>query len=275
MYSDARYINASKQKPTYGKHFRVVEAPDEAAIEFRHVTKTYRLYKNDRERFLGLFGIRKKGGSVNSINANDDISFIIKRGEAVAFIGQNGAGKSTALKMVAGVAYPTSGTVTVNGHVSAILELNAGFNNHLTGRENISLRGQALGLTNNEIKALEPKVIDFADLGPYIDQPIRTYSSGMKARLGFGFAVSIDPEILIIDETLSVGDRRFRRKCIRRINEIIRDAEVTVLFVTHTSETAKEFCTRGIVLDKGRKCFDGPIEEAIQYYEDNISVVEI
>ena len=199
-----------------------------------------------------------------SINANDDLSFRIRKGEAVAFLGSNGAGKSTALKMVTGVAYPTKGTVTVNGHVSALLELTAGFDKSLTGRENIHLRGQALGFTKEQLEELVPKTVEFADLGVYIDQPIRMYSSGMKARLGFGFAVSSDPEIL---EALAVGDRKFREKCYARVREIMEDEKVTVLFVTHSSSAAEEFCQRGIVLDHGRKLFDGTIEEASAFYE--------
>ena len=242
---------------------------DEVVIRFDHVTKTYNLYKNDRGRFLGIFNYKKKGTFLGSINASEDLSFEVKKGEAVAFLGRNGAGKSTALKMVTGVTHPTSGEVEVKGRVSALLELTAGFDMQLTGRENISLRGQILGLTRAEIKELEPKIIDFAELGLYIDQPMRTYSSGMKARLGFAFAVAIDPEILVVDEALSVGDRAFQRKCIARIREIMMDENVTVLFVTHTSATAKEFCSRGIVLDHGKKMFDDAIEAATAYYEKN------
>lgn len=238
------------------------------AVKFENVTKTYKLFKNDKERFFSIFWGKKKRESVTTVNANNNLSFEIKRGEAVAFLGHNGAGKSTALKMVTGVAFPTEGKVTVSGHVSALLELTAGFDNQLTGRENISLRGQALGLTEEEIKELEPKVVEFADLGPYIDQPVRTYSSGMKSRLGFGFAVSSDPEILVVDEALSVGDKKFKEKCYARVREIMEDDTVTVLFVTHASNAAKEFCTRGIVLDHGTKVFDGDIVEAIKYYED-------
>ena len=158
----------------------------------------------------------------------------------------------------------------VKGRVSALLELTAGFDMQLTGRENISLRGQILGLKRDEIKKIEPQVIDFAGLGLYIDQPMKSYSSGMKARLGFAFAVAIDPEILVVDEALSVGDRAFQKKCIARIREIMMDENVTVLFVTHASSTAKEFCSRGIVLDQGKNVFDGTIEDAIRYYEDEI-----
>lgn len=242
---------------------------DEVVIKFDHVTKTYNLYKNDRGRFLGIFNYNRKGSFLGSVDASKDLSFEIKKGEAVAFLGRNGAGKSTTLKMVTGVTHPTSGEIRVEGRVSALLELTAGFDSQLTGRENISLRGQILGLNRSEIKELEPDIIDFAELGLYIDQPMRTYSSGMKARLGFAFAVAIDPEILVVDEALSVGDRAFQKKCIDRIREIMMDENVTVLFVTHTSSTAKEFCSRGIVLDKGTKVFDGSIDDATAYYEKN------
>ncbi|MCL1847089.1 MAG: ABC transporter ATP-binding protein [Coriobacteriia bacterium] len=261
--------NLKKSSETRTQNISVEEADSDAIIEFSQVSKVYRLYKNERSRFLSLIGIRRKGTTVGVVNANDELSFIIRRGEAVAFLGQNGAGKSTALKIIAGVSHPTSGTVHIKGRVSALLDLKAGFDGRLTGRENISLRGQALGLTRAQIKDLEPTIIKFADLGLYIDQPMRTYSKGMKARLGFAFAVSINPEILIVDETLSVGDRRFKKKCVRRMREIITDENVTVLFVTHASEIAREFCTRGIVLDQGKKVFDGPISEAIAFYESN------
>ena len=242
---------------------------DEVAVEFDHVTKTYTLYKNDKGRLMGVFGIKKPGWYLGTVNANNDLSFKIRRGEAVAFLGRNGADKSTALKMITGVVHPTEGEVKVGGRVSALLEVTAGFDMKLTGRENIGLRGQIMGLSNEEIAELEPKVIEFADLGLYIDQPMRTYSSGMKSRLGFGFAVSTDPEILVVDEALSVGDKAFKEKCVRRIREIMLDENVTVLFVSHSSGTVKEFCSRGIVLDHGTQVFDGPIDDAIAYYEEN------
>jgi len=245
-----------------------IEPIDDAIIEFENVTKTYHLYRNDQGRFLGLFNYKKKSAYIGSVNATDNLTFKINRGEAVAFIGHNGAGKSTTLKIVTGVTFPTTGKVVVKGKVSALLELNAGFDGQLTARENINLRGQAIGLSRKEIKELEPKIIEFAELGLYVDQPMRTYSSGMKSRLGFAFAVSIDPEILVVDETLSVGDKNFKTKCIERIREIMQDENVTVLFVTHASETAREFCSRGIVLNEGKKEFDGPIDEAIAFYEE-------
>lgn len=252
------------------KDLHKTSVSDETVIRFDHVTKTYHLYKNDRGRFLSIFNFKKNGQYLGSVNANDDLSFEIKKGEAVAFLGLNGAGKSTALKMVTGVTHPTLGTVEVNGRVSALLELQAGFDMQLTGRENLRLRGQILGMTKAEIDEVEPGVIEFADLGVYIDQPMKSYSSGMKARLGFAFAVSIDPEILVVDEALSVGDKAFQKKCIARIREIMMDENVTVLFVTHSSNTAKEFCSRGIVLKKGQCVFDGPIDEAIAFYDKSV-----
>ena len=236
-------------------------------IRFDDVTKTYRLYKSDRERFFSVFRSKRRREAIKSVHASDHLSFEIRRGEAVAFLGENGAGKSTALKMITGVTYPTSGTIEVNGVVSALLELTAGFDKNLTGRENIHLRGQALGMTSEQIDEIEPKTVEFAALGDYIDQPVRAYSSGMKARLGFGFAVSSNPEILVVDEALAVGDRAFREKCYVRVREIMEDANVTVLFVTHSSSAAKEFCTRGIVLDHGAKVFEGPIAEASRFYD--------
>lgn len=261
-------MSSSEPSLRDAKDHHKTSVSDEVVIRFDHVTKTYNLYKNDRGRLLGvLFKSHKDGVFLGSVNANNDLSFEVRKGEAVAFLGRNGAGKSTALKMVTGVAHSTSGEVYVNGRVSALLELTAGFDMQLTGRENIALRGEILGLTQEQIRELEPGIIDFAELGLYIDQPMRTYSSGMRARLGFAFAVAIDPEILVVDEALSVGDRAFQKKCIARIREIMMDENVTVLFVTHTSSTAKEFCSRGIVLDAGTKVFDGDIDDATAYYE--------
>lgn len=239
------------------------------AIRFDHVVKTYKLYKNDRDRLLNVFLSRRGKNAASPINASNDLTFEIKRGEAVAFLGSNGAGKSTILKMITGVTFPTSGTVEVNGKVSALLELTAGFDMSLTGRENIYLRGHALGYTTEQIREIEPDVVEFADLGVYLDQPVKTYSSGMKSRLGFGFAVSSNPEILVVDEALSVGDKKFKKKCVKRVKEIMAKDDVTVLFVTHSLSAAKDFCQRGIVLDHGTISFDGPIDDAIEFYENS------
>lgn len=234
------------------------------AIIFNNVTKAYKLYRNDRARFLSLFTKKVRYKENKVING---ISFTINEGEGVAFFGRNGAGKSTILKMITEVSWPTSGEITVNGRVSALLELTAGFNPEFTGRENIYLKCNIMGMSDEEVKNVEQEMIDFANLGDYIDQPVRTYSSGMKARLGFAININIEPEILIVDEALSVGDKAFRIKCRRKIREIRRKGEVTFLFVTHAANFAKEFCERGIVLEKGKIKFDGPIEEAIAIYE--------
>lgn len=249
---------------------QVPASADPVAIRFDHVTKTYKLFKNDRDRFFSIFWGNRKRDGITLVNASNDLSFEIKRGDAVAFLGSNGAGKSTALKMITGVTFPTTGTVEVNGKVSALLELTAGFDQQLTGRENIYLRGHALGYTTSEIEVMEPFVEEFADLGVYLDQPVKTYSSGMKSRLGFGFAVCSNPEILVIDEALAVGDKKFRKKCMARAKEIMAQDDVTVLFVTHSVSNARDFCTRGIVLDHGTIQFDGPIDEAIEFYEKTI-----
>lgn len=261
-------MSSSDATKDTGKLLKKSDKNDNIAIKFDHVTKRYRLYEDEQQRLSSIFWARKKRKEITTIRANDNLSFEIKRGEAVAFLGSNGAGKSTALKMVTGVSYPSKGEVTVNGRVSALLELTAGFDSKMTGRENIYLRGQALGFSMKELKEMEPRIVDFADIGVYIDQPVRLYSSGMKSRLGFGFAVATDPEILVVDEALAVGDRRFKKKCFARVREIMEDEDVTVLFVTHSSKSAQEFCTRGIVLDHGKKQFDGPIQEAIEFYEN-------
>ena len=236
---------------------------DKNVIRFKKVTKMYKLYKNDKRRFLGLF-IKKI--SYKEKKAVNNVSFDIKRGECVALFGKNGAGKSTILKLITGVTFPTEGEIEVNGRVSALLELTSGFDPEFTGRENIYLKGQILGIKDKEIQKLEPEIIKFAELDDYIDQPVRTYSSGMKARLGFSINANINPEILIIDEALSVGDEEFRRKCVKKVNEITGNKDVTLLFVTHSTAVAKDFCTRGIVMKKGKAAFDGPIDEAIEEY---------
>ena len=236
-------------------------------IEFKNVTKTYKLFKSDRQRFKSIFS--RKASYKKKVAVNN-LSFKIEKGETVALFGKNGAGKSTILKMITGVAYPTSGEITVNGRVSALLELTAGFDPEFTGRENIYFRGQLFGMSNDEIKELEPEIVDFADLNDYIDQPVRTYSSGMKARLGFAINVSIKPEILIVDEALSVGDSEFKKKCLEKINQIVGEKDVTFLFVTHSTGVAKSFCKRGMVMRQGKLLFDSDIDGAIDFYKKTL-----
>ncbi len=239
----------------------------ENVIEFKKVSKIYKLYKNDKKRLLAIFFKKIPYKEKKAVNK---VSFSVERGEAVAIFGKNGAGKSTILKMITGVTFPTSGEINVNGRVSALLELTSGFDPEFTGRENIYLKGRILGLKESEIKKLEPQIVKFAELEEYIDQPVRTYSSGMKARLGFSVNVNIEPEILIVDEALSVGDEEFKRKCTKKINEIINKDNVTLLFVTHATGVAKEFCKRGIVMKNGKIVCDTDIDEAIERYNSTI-----
>jgi teichoic acid transport system ATP-binding protein len=233
-------------------------------IEFKRVTKKYKLYKSDKRRLLSLFSKKVKGRYKVAVFK---VSFKIMKGESVALIGRNGAGKSTILKMMTGVSYPTDGEIIVNGRVSALLELTSGFDSEFTGRENIFLKGQLMGLKTKEIKKMEDSIIEFAELSEYIDQPVRTYSSGMKARLGFAISTTIEPDILIVDEALSVGDAAFKTKCKNRINDIMTKDGMTLLFVTHSGAMAKEFCKRGIVINNGKKVHDSDIDSAITVYE--------
>ena len=239
-------------------------------IKFEHVTKKYKLFKSEKRRLLYTFCKKVK---YNEKKAVDNVSFEVKRGEAVALFGKNGAGKSTILKMITGVCFPTEGIIEVKGRVSALLELTSGFDPEFTGRENIYLKGQLLGLKDAEVRELEQTIIDFAEIAEYIDQLVRTYSSGMKARLGFSINVNIRPEILIVDEALSVGDEEFKNKCTKKVNEIVSKDEVTLLFVTHSSAMAKEFCSRGIVMEKGKLKFDGSIDDAIKKYKESIKKI--
>lgn len=239
-----------------------VDMNSEPIVKFENVSKTYTLYKNDQERFKALFFKPKKPTTHKALNR---VSLEIRRGEAVGIMGDNGCGKSTMLKTITGVTFPDKGKVTVNGMVAALLELTAGFALDMTGRENIYLKGYILGMDDEEIKKLEADIIEFAELGPYIDQPVRTYSSGMKMRLGFAINVNIDPDILVVDEALSVGDASFKIKCKNKIHEII-NRHVTVLYVSHNPASVKEICTRAIYMKKGRLIFDGPTEETHLIY---------
>jgi teichoic acid transport system ATP-binding protein len=237
---------------------------ENVVVGFSHVTKRYKLYRSDKHRLLSVFSKRVKYTEKLAVN---DVSFTVRKGEAVAILGRNGAGKSTILKMITGVTFPTAGDIEICGRVSALLELTAGFDQEMTGRENIFLKGQIMGLRNNEIKALEPAIVEFAELDEYIDQPVRTYSSGMKAKLGFAINVNIEPEIFIVDEALSVGDTAFRKKCVERVHELISRDNVTLLFVTHTTSVAKDFCERGIVMNQGKIICDTDIDSAVKEYD--------
>jgi len=241
---------------------------DEIVIQFNHVTKMYKLFKNDKRRLMYTFF---KNIKYKEKKAVDDVSFKIKKGETVALFGKNGAGKSTILKMITGVCFPTNGDIEVKGRVSALLELTSGFDPEFTGRENIYLKGQLLGISDTEIKELEPDIIAFAEISEYIDQPVRTYSSGMKARLGFSINVNIKPEILIVDEILSVGDIAFQQKSEEKMKSMIGGG-TTVLFVSHSLAQIKNICDRAVWLDHGQVKKIGPAKEICdEYYNSQMS----
>ena len=226
------------------------------------------MYKSDKQRLKAIIWKKTPYKEKRAVN---NVSFKIQRGDSVALFGRNGAGKSTILKMITEVAFPTTGEIKVNGRVSALLELTSGFDPEFTGRENIYLKGQLLGLDTEEIKELEPVIIEFAQLGDYIDQPVRTYSSGMKARLGFSINVNIRPEILIVDEVLAVGDAAFQEKCQERMHEMLAGG-TTLLFVSHTMQTVRQLCDHAIWLNKGTVVMKGEAEPVCNAYMDSLSV---
>lgn len=197
-----------------------------------------------------------------------EVSFDLVHGESLAIIGPNGAGKSTLLQVLAGIILPSEGTVEVDGLISSLLTLGAGFDQELTGRENIRLAGAFLGIQGREMAERTPGIIEFADLGPFIDAPIRTYSSGMRARLGFSIATSVDPDILLLDEVLATGDEVFRAKSKARVLDLVRQAK-GVVFVTHDMNWVTEFCNRAILLQKGRVVAEGDPAEVVAMHREH------
>lgn len=242
----------------------------EYAVKFKNVTKEYKLYKNDKDRLKDLVW----GKRYEPFRAVKDLSLNIKKGEIIGILGKNGSGKSTILKMVTGVVYPTKGSLEIEGRVSALLELTAGFDLELTGRENIYLKGYSMGLVDKQIDEKVEDIIDFSELGDYIEQPVRMYSSGMKARLGFAVAVNIDPDILVVDEALSVGDEIFRKKCLDKMDKF-RDEGKTILFVSHSLPQVQSFCTTGVWLHQGELIAEGDIDEVCMLYRHYLNGVSV
>ena len=195
-----------------------------------------------------------------------DINFSIHEGERIGILGLNGAGKSTLLKVVAGVFKPTEGRVIRNGKIVPLLELGAAFNMDLTGEENIYQHGQVMGLTPEQIEEKKPEIIEFADIGDHLYQPVKTYSSGMFARLAFACAINVDPDILIVDEVLSVGDMAFQLKCFKKFEQF-KEKGKTILFVTHNISDVLRNCTRTIIIDSGKKIFDGSVKDGVERYK--------
>lgn len=236
----------------------------DCAIRVKDLTKTYKIYSSPMERALEPF--RRKDHS-RKFTALKGLNVDFPKGEVIAILGKNGSGKSTLLKIITGVTTQTSGTVEVDGRISAMLELTSGFDQELTGLENINLRALALGIPNEEIEARKDEIIAFADIGEHINQPVRTYSSGMKARLGFAVSVNVDPDILIVDEVLAVGDDIFKLKCIEKMEQFRLQGK-TILFVSHALFTVKAFCTKGLWINEGEVQAYGDLGPVVLEYED-------
>lgn len=198
-----------------------------------------------------------------------DISLEIKKGERLAIIGHNGAGKSTLLKLICRVTAPTKGDIYMNGRITSMLEVGTGFHDELTGKENIYLNGAILGMTKSEIDEIYDEIVEFSEIGQFIDTPVKRYSSGMKVKLGFSVASHLKSEIVIMDEVLAVGDVNFQNKCINRMKQLAEEEGRTILYVSHNMATVKSLCDRCIVLSKGQKVFDGSVEEGISVYMEN------
>lgn len=234
------------------------------AIRVRNLTKSYRIYDSSLGRALDAFRRTPTG---RAFTALDDVTLDFPKGEVIAIVGKNGSGKSTLLKIITGVTSATSGTVEVDGRISAMLELTSGFDPELTGVENVYLKAVSMGIARAEIDQRMAAIIEFADIGEHITQPVRTYSSGMKSRLGFAVSVNVDPDILIVDEVLAVGDDVFKLKCIDAMEEFRRQGK-TILFVSHSLFTIKAFCTLGVWIERGRIIEQGELGPVVLAYED-------
>jgi len=242
----------------------VMDSAKQNAISVQGLTKAYKLYPSSRDRMLEAFSLT--GKSRHSLfNAIEDISLDIPRGCTTGIVGRNGSGKSTLLQCICGIVSPTAGSVDVQGRIAALLELGAGFNPDFTGRENIGINGAILGLEAEQIERRTDDILAFADIGDYIDQPVRTYSSGMFVRLAFAIAINVDPDILVVDEALAVGDIHFQARCYERFHQF-REQGVTVVFVTHDLNMVTRYCDQAFLLDKGRIVARGEPRKVVGTY---------
>lgn len=237
---------------------------ENSVIKITNLVKEYKMFKSKKDRLFETIipGYEKH----DTFRALDNLNLELKKGEVLGILGKNGAGKSTLLKMITGVATQTSGTIEVNGKISSLLELGAAFNPELTGYENIYQHGQVMGLADEEIKEKEKEIIEFADIGEHLSQPVKTYSSGMFARLAFACAINVDPDILIVDEVLSVGDMAFQLKCFKKFEQF-KEKGKTIIFVTHNVADVLANCNRAIILENGRKTFDGSVKDGVNRYK--------
>jgi len=242
-------------------------------LKLDHVYKKYKkgeLYDSLRDLIPVLTGKIFRSNKENTLDdrefwALSDINFEVKRGEAIGIIGSNGAGKSTILKILSGIIKPTKGSVQVNGVLSALIEVGAGFHQDLTGRENIYLNGTILGMGKDEIKRKFDEIVEFSGLSEFIDTPVKRYSSGMYARLGFSVAAHVEPDILLVDEVLSVGDYVFQKKCIERMNKVIKSG-ASVIFISHNLKAVTDLCDKSILLDKGKILEIGETQDVVKSY---------
>ena len=240
------------------------EKSSEVVLKIEGLSKGYKMFARKKDRIIEtLFPAVERHGVFEAMH---NFNLEVKKGEVLGVLGKNGAGKSTLLKMITGVVTPTSGTIETKGKISSLLELGTAFNQELTGYENIYQHGQVMGLTNEEIKSREQEIIEFADIGDHLYQPVKTYSSGMFARLAFACAINVDPDILIVDEVLSVGDMSFQLKCFKKFQQF-KESGKTILFVTHSITDILRNCTRTIIIDSGRKIFDGDVKEGVEKYK--------
>lgn len=239
----------------------------EIALKIEGLTKEYKMFARKKDRLLET--IIPSYSKHSSFRALNNFNLELKKGEILGILGRNGAGKSTLLKMITGVVTPTSGTIEKNGKVSSLLELGTAFNNELTGEDNIYQHGQVFGLSREEIEAKKPEIIEFADIGEHLYQPVKTYSSGMFARLAFACAINVDPDILIVDEVLSVGDMAFQLKCFKKFEEFKKQGK-TILFVTHSVNDVIRNCNRSIIISEGTKIFDGDVKTGVDKYKKMI-----
>ena len=249
---------------------------DVIAIRVSNLSKCYHIYDNPRDRLkqfivprMQRFAGRMPHQYYHEFWALKDVSFDVKKGETVGIIGRNGSGKSTLLQLICGTLSPTNGSVETRGRISALLELGSGFNPEFTGRENVYLNAAVLGLARGEVDERFDDIAAFADIGQFIEQPVKTYSSGMVIRLAFAVAINVQPQVLVIDEALAVGDAAFQRKCIRRIEEISRSG-VTLFFVSHDTEAVKKICTAAIYLNRGEIQHQGRAKEVCTEYERDL-----
>jgi ABC-2 type transport system ATP-binding protein len=240
-----------------------------SAVEVDHVTKRFRLY-HEKPHSLKERVIKFRQNTFEEFLALKDVSLTVNEGETVGLLGHNGSGKSTLLKCMAGTLRPTQGHIRLRGRVAALLELGAGFHPELTGRENVYLNGSILGFSASDIDRIFDDIVEFAEIGPFIDNQVKHYSSGMYARLGFAVAVNVEPDILLIDEVLAVGDEQFQRKCMDRIKRFQREGR-TIFVVTHAADVVRQICDRGAVLDRGTLIAYTDPAEAVRIYRDALT----